>query len=584
MDASVDAANVDSKEEHEHQRLAQEEEKEPDVELTNVTVEDPMLKDKAVQTDSLTTELGVDTEPDWEKQVAAMLEYSSSLTQRYDTLTKKQDEEEVAHQKHRQQLQKRKEEATHQHQALLDKLESLRVKLQLNNPKATRKNFLTKKQEMTSEKNRAEEERNRLSKELEESEGKLTALTQEQSEEQRRWREELEELRQEMEDVRKEAQEAQALALQDEKAAVEKQRAVAMSHIEGWLREVGQYLDALRVEFPQQYPHERLKWEKKEGLVRKNQAELQSRLQEVLQQIQQGRELESLPRINVPSLPQVPLAELRFSQAMQSLVRPQFPPPPPLNPANHPLPPQRHPHYYQPWHHHPHHSQQYRAPYLHPQHHPVQQQFFQPPLSPQHHPPPQFQSLHMPLPQFQPHIRAPVRMTPPPSLSPSPSPPVQPFLPVSPSPPPPTAPAASAGKLDKVLEKLGTRFPQCNRAQLTSLLQQVKSSRGTLAGMSMDEVIEQVGFKLAQNERSAPEPGRRQTPLGPIQRPTPPLQRPAAGGGQAAGSRKLCLMCQNHVDPESRYPLSCSHTIHKDCIQVWLQSSKNNSCPFCPGK
>ncbi|XP_032372824.1 RING finger protein 214 [Etheostoma spectabile] len=561
MAASGETANMPSEQEqHEVGNITQEEDLE--LALANMTVEELLQRIQAVQTDSVTEDCGVNTDADWESQVAAMLEYSSSLTEQYDSLRKTQEEEGLAHEKHKQQVQKRKEEATRQHQALLDKLESLRVKLQLNNSKATRKNFLAKKQEMMSEKNRAEEERNRLSKELEESERKLTALTEEQSEEQRRWQDELDELRQDMERVRKEAQQAELLALQDEIAAVERQRDVAMARIEAWLKEVGQYLNTLRVEFPQQYPQERQKWEKNEAVVRRNQAELQSRFQEVLQQLQQGRDLESLPRINVPSLPQIPIADLRFNQVMQSLVRPQFMPPPL------PIPVNRHPHYYQ---YQPPHHPQYRHRY----HHPPHQHQFQPPF------PPQRQPLHLPPPHFQPHIRPPIRVTPPPNLSPSP--------PVVPSPPPATAAAsansAPSGKLDKVLEKLGTRFPQCNKAQLTLLLQQVKSSRGTLAGMSMEEVIEQVGFKLAQNERSAPGPISRPTHPGPIQRPTPPAQRAAAaGGGQAVGARKLCLMCQNHVDPDTRHPLSCSHTIHKDCIRVWLQSSKNNSCPFCPGK
>lgn len=78
----------------------------------------------------------------------------------------------------------------------------------------------------------------RLAKELEEKDKKLTALTEEQCEEQQRWQEELDELREEMGRVRKEVQEAELLALQDEIAAMEKQRDVAMTHIEAWLREV----------------------------------------------------------------------------------------------------------------------------------------------------------------------------------------------------------------------------------------------------------------------------------------------------------------------------------------------------------
>lgn len=577
MAASGKIASMPSEEEPGVRHLTEgEEEEEEDLELAlaNMTVEDLLQKVQSVQTENMTEEVGVNTDTDWESQVAAMLDYSSSLTEQYDNMKKQQGEEGVAHEKQKQQVQRRKEEATRQHQALLDKLESLRVKLQLNNSKATRKNFLSKKQEMTSEKNRAEEERNRLAKELEENEIKLAALMEDQSEEQRRWQEELDELRQEMEQGSKEAQEAELLALQDEISAVEKQREVAMARIEGWLREVGQYLNTLRTEFPQQYPQERQKWEKKEGLVRRNQAELQGRFQEVLQQLQQGQELETLPRINVPSLPQVPMADLRFNQVMQSLVRPQFMPPPPPIPVIRPFPPQRHPHFYQqPFQLPPH--PQFRHRYNHPP--PPHPHQFQPSLPPMHQP------VYLPPPHFQPHIRAQMRVTPPPSLSPSP--PVQPVHPAVPSPPPPGAAATSApaGKLDKVLEKLGARYPQCNRAQLTSLLQQVKSSRGTLAGMSMEEVIEQVGFKLVQNERSAPGPISRPAPPGPIQRPTPPPQR-AADGGQAAGPLKPCLMCQNHVDPESRHPLGCSHTIHRDCIRVWLQSSKSNSCPFCPGK
>ncbi|XP_068166023.1 RING finger protein 214 [Antennarius striatus] len=581
MDASWETISMASEGEDKIQHLTQDDDLE--LQLAAMTVEDLLQKVQAVQTDSMTNTLGVNTDPNWESQVAAMCEYTSNLTERYNGLMKKHDEDEVAHEKLKKQLEKKKEDAFCKHQALLDKVESVRVKLQLNNSKGTKKNFLAKKQEMTSEKNKAEEERNRLTKELEENERKLMALTVEQNEEQRAWQEELDELRQQMERVRKEAKDAELQALQDEIAAVEKQRDVAMDRIETWLKEVGQYLNALRTEFPQHYLQERQKWEKKEGLVRRNQADLLSRFQEVLQQLQLGRELESLPRINVPSLPQVSMADLIFNRVIQSLPPPSFMSPPHPNPMNRNLPPQRHPNFYQNQQQPPHHPQLYQC-----YHHAPPNLHFQPPFQTQHQVQLRLPPQHPPQHQPQPHMRASLTVTPLASLSPSP--PFQPIHPVAPSTPPPatapttTNPTAATGKLDKFLDKLGTRFPQCSRAQLTMLLQQVKSSRGMLAGMLMEEVIEQVGLKLAENQASALRPISRPTPAPTdlIHRLTPPLQKAAAGGGgQAVGPRKLCLMCQNHVDPESHHPLSCSHIIHKDCIKMWLQSSKNNSCPFC---
>lgn len=153
----------------------------------SVLSSDTLLKGQAVQTDTMSQELGVNTDTDWESQAEAMLEYGRSLTEQYDGLRKTQGEEEVAHEKQVQQLQRKKEEAIHQHQvrvaptrahaaepprasviklwlcfqALLEKLDSVRVKLQLNNSKSARKNFSVKHQELTAERSKAEEERNR---------------------------------------------------------------------------------------------------------------------------------------------------------------------------------------------------------------------------------------------------------------------------------------------------------------------------------------------------------------------------------------------------------------------------------------
>lgn len=75
-----------------------------------------LQKVQAVQTDSMTEDLGVNTDPEWESQLAAMFQHNSSLAEQYASLRKKQEEEKVAERKDKQELQKKKEEATRQHQ------------------------------------------------------------------------------------------------------------------------------------------------------------------------------------------------------------------------------------------------------------------------------------------------------------------------------------------------------------------------------------------------------------------------------------------------------------------------------------
>lgn len=72
-----------------------------------------------MQTDSMTEESGVNTDPDWESQLAAMSEYSSSLVEKYNSLRRQLEEEDSSNKKDKEQLQKKKAEAIRQHQVRL---------------------------------------------------------------------------------------------------------------------------------------------------------------------------------------------------------------------------------------------------------------------------------------------------------------------------------------------------------------------------------------------------------------------------------------------------------------------------------
>lgn len=72
-----------------------------------------------MQTDSLTEETGVNTDPDWESQLEAMSEHSSSLVEEYNSLMRQLEEDDSTREKDKEKLQKKKAEAIRQQKVSL---------------------------------------------------------------------------------------------------------------------------------------------------------------------------------------------------------------------------------------------------------------------------------------------------------------------------------------------------------------------------------------------------------------------------------------------------------------------------------
>ncbi|KAK7164791.1 hypothetical protein R3I94_003245 [Phoxinus phoxinus] len=597
---------------------------------------------QTVQTEDWTEERSTNTNDDWEADMRALEDCSIDLSEQYEALVKQQTAEQEEHNGCVHSLEKTRDDRNHQYQGFIEKIESLQVKLELNSSKTTRKNFMVKRQELTAEKDRMEEEKTRLAQELEDTEKKLKMLIEEQSQEKLSWEQEIADLRVEMETLCRQAEQASQTVLQDEIAALEMQKELALSQVEDWIVDAEKYLNFLRLNPSQQHLHQQQKWEHNVAMVRSSLVGLKNKFNENHQLLQRGEQLDSLPSIPLPLLPPVPTLEMKISPLQNPASHPIFnsgPPtttnsPPIVHPQFHPsvTPPQRAtpplsapspqntpyvpvtigpqsahvPNMYVPMTTHAPASQIPMQTICRPQtssHAPVTPD---PHILPQTHVGVPGVSLAPSVSSAGPfvllpnnhggsfHPQAPVRL---------PQTFMQTMSTRNSSPQPLPSNPAPAGKLDKLLERLGSHFPQCTRDQLTRVLQQIKSERGTMAGMSMDDVTQQVAQRLAQNQRPPPGPiappsGARafSASVGPIQRPIaqppltmrphfrPPVAQVFHTRPPQSSMRKFCLMCQNLVDTGSQYNTNCSHTMHKECVSVWLKTSKNNSCPFCPSK
>ncbi|XP_012693251.2 RING finger protein 214 isoform X2 [Clupea harengus] len=513
--------------------------------------------DKEVPSGSPMEDKAVNTDPDWETKMRLLEEETRILIRLCEDLKHQREAGVVDHKMRLKNVEHMINDKKCQHQTLLEKLDSMNLKLEHSKRKANQKKFLAKQEELLTELKQVEEKGRSLTVELEEKEEALVKLEGEQVLQKETWEQEIADLREERDRLKKEVEEGSRNALREEIEALEFQREVYVSELEEWLAEAEKHIQSLRLNPSPEYLHHSLEWERKVATIRSTVSSLQEHFNKMIQQIQQGQMLEDLPTVTLPPLPEIPVL-LYFSQPTH-VVSSQ-----PYGFMARPFAPQMPPFY----------SSPVRMSHVGPASQSIARPAFGPgaPAAPASHP--MFQAAH---PGMAPSIRglapgytgaAPQRPVPQTTVSPLASP------------PPAAAAAAQPSQLDKVLQMLGTRLPTRTRAELTVALQQIKSARGTLAGMAMEDLCQQVAERLEHSQKPV------MTPIGHPPVGVSPhlskLQQPSNLPQGIQSVVSLCLVCQGHVDERSQYKMRCSHIIHTQCVRVWLQSGTKKECPICP--
>ncbi|XP_074704662.1 RING finger protein 214 isoform X2 [Strix aluco] len=523
----------------------------------------------AVQTDFKTADMDVSTDQDIEKSLDKMMSERALLKERYQEVLDKQRQVENQLQVQLKQLQQRREEEMKNHQEILKAIQDVTIKREETKKKMEKekKEFLQKEQDLKAEIEKLCEKGRRLLKEQEEKENKIASLIAEQSDEKQLWEMELDKLKNQHNEINRNILEETERAWKAEILSLESRKELLVLKLEEAEKEAELHLTYLKSAPPTlETMRPKQEWEMRLNRIRMTKESVRDQFNDHIQMVRNGTKLSSLPQIPTPTLPPPP-SETDFMLTA-------FQPNPSLTP---------------------------RLPFPIG---PVPVPMVMPSADPR--------ALSFPL--LNPAISRPNQPSPPLPASQGRNSPVvasllgthSPHVPPAASiPPPPGLGGVSvapefhrlqpADKLEKLLEKLLARFPQCNKAQLTNILQQIKTARRTMAGLTMEELNQLVAARLAeQQERAAAgaQPlGRIRAPM--FSAPLPQISTPmflppaqvAAYPGTASHSPaacKLCLMCQKLVQPGDLHPMACSHALHKECIKFWAQNNTNDTCPFCP--
>ncbi|XP_030393870.1 RING finger protein 214 isoform X3 [Gopherus evgoodei] len=428
-----------------------------------------------------------------------------------------------------------------------------------------KKEFLQKEQDLKAEIEKLCEKGRRLLKEQEEKENKVVSLIAEQSDEKEVWEMELDKLKNQHNEINRNILEETERAWKAEILSLESRKELLVLKLEEAEKEAELHLTYLKSAPPTlETIRPKQEWEMRLNRIRMTKESVRDQFNCHIQLVRNGAKLSSLPQIPTPTLPPPPSETEFMMPAFQA------------NPSRTPRPPFT--------------IGPDSVPMVMPSADPWALSFplLNPVISRPHQPSPTLpasQGRNSPVlaslvSTHGPHVTSAASVPPPPGLGgvkgahefhrPQP-----------------------VDKLEKILEKLLARFPQCNKAQLTNILQQIKTARRTMAGLTMEELNQLVAAKLAEHQGAAvgTQPlGRIRAPMFPAPLPQistpmflPPAQVSYPGTpSHAPATCKLCLMCQKLVQPSELHPMACSHVLHKECIKFWAQTNTDDTCPFCP--
>ncbi|XP_053308222.1 RING finger protein 214 [Spea bombifrons] len=496
----------------------------------------------AVQTECGKQDAETITDIDAEEVLKELISHREQLKDNYQVVLDRQIQAEKQLQVQLKQLKQKKEEEIQRHQDALKAIQDVAVKREETRKRTEKdkKEHCQKEQDLNSELEKMQSKSERLQQEREELEKKIVSLLAEQTKEKEEWESELASLKKQEDKITQSVQEENDRAVRAEVLSLESRRDLLLISLEDAENEADVTLSCLRVATPTlEWIQLKQKWEARLAGIQQIKANLREQFDSQIQQVRNGCKLTSLPSIMAPSLPPPPSDTNLMLQRIA-------------------LSPLQMPHVAAPF--------QPSVPYTLPKQSQLPSALPCQPSPPLPHIPGPFSSATPAVPRAA--STTPFQTT---TNDHSAVPP-------------------AADKLSKILEKLQARFPQCSKAQLTGVMQQIKMARGTLSGLTVEELCKLVANRLVETQDLAtnvtlpPRNGRSgfHTPQGTASfgpsSPSAYLGQPL----QLSAPCKLCLICQQIVHPTDLKPMSCNHVMHQKCISFWASTNQNASCPFCP--